>query len=155
MPYVKKIAFAAALLIILFSLYFFFFRTNVYEALNIFNPLTKDKSSLTAVREAHLVPVPIDGHELFVPEGFGIKLFASNLGKARLMALGDAGEVYISSMEAGEVIVLFDENKDGIAESRKVYMKNLKKPHGLVYHEESLYVAEENKVSRTVDYDKD
>ena len=62
--------------------------------------------------------------ELVVPDGFKIKLFASNVINARQLALGDEGTLFVGTRKEGKVYALVDENNDGKADKRYLVDKN-------------------------------
>lgn len=92
-----------------------------------------------------------------LPEGFKIEIFAEDLGKSllsypgpntgpRFMAVKD-DILYVSLSRDGSVVALPDKNRDGKAEIITI-IENLNRPHGLEFHNDWLYIAEENKVIR-------
>ncbi len=155
MPHLRKAAVAGIIFFAVLIGYFAATRTNVYEALSYLNPTTKDQSALTETRESSLVPVGILGQTLYIPEGFGIRVFAEGLGKVRLLENGGNGEIYASLYDQGKVAAFIDEDNDGVSDRMYIYSDGLNKPHGLAYYDGSLFIAEEDKVSKIFDYNRD
>jgi glucose/arabinose dehydrogenase len=88
---------------------------------------------------------------LHVPEGFGISVFAKDLPGARAMLLTGDG-ILVSQTSEGKITLLQDKDNDGTAETRKVILDKLNKPHGMEMWGEGganyLYVAEQDTLSR-------
>jgi glucose/arabinose dehydrogenase len=84
---------------------------------------------------------------LFVPEGFQVTEYAS-VPRARFMALGPDGAVYVSQPREGQVMRLMDANGDGVAEAQTVAISGLNRPHGLAFHDGWFYIANTDAVVR-------
>ncbi len=95
-----------------------------------------------------LVPVPVAGQTLQVPQGFAVDVYADGLRGARFMALGPDGTPYLSITRAGRVVKLPDANGDGRADTVITVAEGLNQPHGLAFRGDTLYVAENNRVVR-------
>lgn len=80
-------------------------------------------------------------HNLQLPPGFKISLFAEDVDNARAMALGDNGVLFVGSRRAGKVHAVVDTDKDGVADEVKLIARNLKMPSGLAFRNGSLYVG--------------
>lgn len=93
---------------------------------------------------------------LNAPPGFEVSVFAAGLGgRARLMALSGAGDIYISLSEAGQIMVLPDRDKDGVADRRVVFAGGLTRPHGLLFRGNELIVAETGRLISLTDTNGD
>ena len=88
----------------------------------------------------------LDGR-LTVPAGFKVEVFARVSG-ARWLALGPDGSVYVSQPGAGQITRLIDANGDGVADSQRVVLSGLDRPHGMAFHKGHLYVANTGGVVR-------
>lgn len=86
--------------------------------------------------------------QLRVPAGFSLSIFADNLPNARSLALGDNGVVFVGTGAEGAVYAVQDSNNDGVAERRYVIASHLTMPNGVAYKDNSLYVAEVNRIIR-------
>ncbi len=86
--------------------------------------------------------------------GLKVRVFARDLDGPRVMLFDYRGTLLVSERDAGRVTALRDENRDGVAESRKVLADNLDVPHGLTFRPGAmpaeLYVAETDSVSRYI-----
>ena len=87
----------------------------------------------------------IDG--LSVPDGFELSVFAAGLADARM--LETHGEhVYVTQPLAGNVLLLADANEDGMADAPVIVASNLPLVHGIVFHEDRVYLATDKTVLR-------
>jgi len=104
------------------------------------------------VKELEKAPGPAENKTEFplkLPDGFSISIFAKDLPGARVMEFDTFGNMWVSQTSEG--IIAFLGVKDGKVENKVVALKNLRKPHGIVFDPDDislLYVAEENKISR-------
>jgi len=84
-----------------------------------------------------------------LPEGFRIGLYADGIPHARVMKFTDGGDMLVTSMREGNVILLHrDADGDGLSDGRTVLLSGLIMPHGIALHDGYLYVAEETQISR-------
>jgi glucose/arabinose dehydrogenase len=91
------------------------------------------------------VPFPLK-----IQEGYTIRLFANlgATGSPRVIAF-DENDVLVTSLTSkGKIVALPDYDADGIADSVKEIVSGLKSPHGIVFYNNYLYVAETDKVTR-------
>lgn len=78
--------------------------------------------------------------QLKLPSGFKVAKFAESLGKPRMIAITPQGDIYVSDREAGVVMLLRDNNNDGVADD-KTTAATLPQAHGLAVHNGKLYIA--------------
>ncbi len=97
---------------------------------------------------AGYVQQPLEGHALTLPQGFSVAVYAEQLPGVRLMALGPDGDVYATLTESGRVVRLGDADRDGKADGVVTVAEALSLPHGLAFHNGTLYVAENHRVVR-------
>jgi len=95
-----------------------------------------------------MAPARAPEHDLTVPAGFKVSVFAENLGGIRYLALGPGGVVYASRPSRGVVLQLPDANHDGVADSVITVVSGLSQPFGLAFRGDTMYVAETNEVVR-------
>lgn len=86
-----------------------------------------------------------------VTKGFDITLYASDVGDAKQMALGDKGTLFVGSNKKGSILALVDSNADGRVDKRYVVAKGLEHPEALAFHNGDLYVAVDERILRYVD----
>ncbi len=92
---------------------------------------------------------------LYLPPGFKVSVFAALLAKPRMLAVGPDGFLYVTLPETGEVAVLPDKNRDGVADNAYVFASGLNKPHGLAFQCNDLIVAEADRLTLLRDEDGD
>lgn len=84
-----------------------------------------------------------------LPDGFRIGIFASDINNARTLAVTQSGDVLVTSMRPGEIVLLHrDENGDGAADGREVIASGLDWPHSIALHDGWLYIAETTQILR-------
>ena len=86
-------------------------------------------------------------HEIKLPEGFRIDLYATDVENARSLAQGPEGVIFVGSRNAGKVYAVVDEDGDGKSDRTYVLAEGLNQPNGVAYRKGDLYIAEISKVS--------
>src|SRR5260370_37808911 len=64
-----------------------------------------------------LVRVSVAGHDLFVPAGFTVSVFADNVGGVRSLALGPGEVVYAAQPGKRLIVRLPGRNHDGVLDT--------------------------------------
>jgi glucose/arabinose dehydrogenase len=80
------------------------------------------------------------------PEGFTVTKYADKLESPRSIYVAENGDVFVAQADRegkkGNNILLFrDTNKDGIPESKTVYLTGLKQPYGMLIVKDKFYVG--------------
>ncbi|WP_188922566.1 PQQ-dependent sugar dehydrogenase [Shewanella saliphila] len=83
-----------------------------------------------------------------VTKGFGLSLFASDLGDIKQMTLGDDGTLFVGSQKSGTVYALVDSDQNGQVDKRYLIARGLEYPEALAFHDGALYVTEEDRIIR-------
>jgi glucose/arabinose dehydrogenase len=83
-----------------------------------------------------------------LPPGFEIGIYAQNVPNARTMALGAKGTLFVGSRNAGTVYALTAQVSANHADEVVIMLRGLKEPNGVVFHDGSLYVAENYRIVR-------
>lgn len=107
--------------------------------------------------ETHVVrPAKVDATEeriaaLEVPKGYTLSVFARGLGKPRMLAVASDGTVYVTRRGkkedgGGDVLMLRDDNRDGVAEIQKPAIERLDHAHGIAVRESRVYIATVNEL---------
>lgn len=91
-------------------------------------------------KPASVAPTMERVNQLRLPAGFRVEKFAEDLEKVRMIAVSEAGDVYVTLREQNQVVRLRDTNKDGRAEDRET-VAELEKVHGITIHEGKMYLA--------------
>lgn len=81
-------------------------------------------------------------------EGWRFSVFAADVPSARLMQITASGDILVSTYRAGGVMLIrADRDGDGKSDGAREIISGLNLPHGLWLEGNSLYIAEEDKVS--------
>ncbi|MBI2103512.1 PQQ-dependent sugar dehydrogenase [Candidatus Woesebacteria bacterium] len=146
----KIIAFLVLALVIGGGVYIYFnyVRTGALRgAIEIATPTKKDiKNFLPQGADLY--------YPLKIPSGFRVGVFADlGSGKPRVLALDTNGVLFASITNEGKVVAMPDKNNDGKADEIISVLTDLNRPHGILFYQGYLYVAETDKVTR-YPYDK-
>lgn len=81
-----------------------------------------------------------------------MNIFASGLGKPRVIERGPDGDLWVSIPASGKIIALPDGNNDGVSERPRTIATGLKSPHGFAFRcngdDCDIFVGETNAVSQ-------
>ena len=91
---------------------------------------------------------PPEGFLPTVPEGFHIGIFAKGFKEPRWLTVGPNGDIFLADMGAGEIIVMRDPKNTGTAQERQTFVDGMKRPFGIAFHEDYVYVGNMNEVVR-------
>ena len=94
-----------------------------------------------------IVDQPV-GSELSTPPGFRVNIFADGFKHSRRLALAPNGDVFLVESGFGEIVVLRDSDRDGVAETRETFATELKRPFGISFHNDFLYIGNNDSVVR-------
>ena len=83
-----------------------------------------------------------------VPPGFHVNVFAQEFKYVRLLIAAPNGDIFVADTGAGEVIVLRDPQHTGGASQREVFAGNLKRPFGIAFRDDYVYVGNSGEVVR-------
>jgi glucose/arabinose dehydrogenase len=84
---------------------------------------------------------------LTLPENFTINVYRSGLGQARMLGV-HGPHVYVTQPEQGNVVLLRDENEDGVAEAQAVVASSIPMVHGIAFHDDDVFLANVKSVYR-------
>jgi glucose/arabinose dehydrogenase len=93
-------------------------------------------------------PLDLALNSIKLPPGFTISIFASPVKRARSMALGPNGTLFVGTKDAGNVYAIVDGNKSGHADEIITIDHGLNMPNGVAFRDGALYVAEVNRIWR-------
>jgi glucose/arabinose dehydrogenase len=96
---------------------------------------------------------PPSGFLPTVPPGFHVNVFARDFKYVRFLITAPNGDLFVADTGAGEVIVLRDPQHTGGASQREAFAGNLKRPFGIAFREDYVYVGNTGEVVR-FRYDK-
>ena len=83
-----------------------------------------------------------------VPQGFHINLFAANFKRPRWLTVAPNGDIFLADTGAGEIIVMRDPQNTGGAQEREVFVDGMKRPFGIAFREDHVYVGNMNELVR-------
>src|SRR5712692_2678220 len=83
-----------------------------------------------------------------VPEGFRVNVFAANFRVPRWLTVAPNGDIFLADTGAGEIIVLRDARDTGGAQVREVFVSGMRRPFGIAFHEDYVYVGNMNELVR-------
>ena len=84
---------------------------------------------------------------LRLPPGFKAEILVADVPKARSMALGDAGTLFVGT-RFGDGTVYAIHDALGKHPQVTTFVKGLKVPNGVAFHKDALYVAEQQQIVR-------
>lgn len=130
-----------------------YIKTNNYHCLKVFSAGFTLLASVTLL----LCNSAFAGSQsimITVAKGFGLSLYASDIGDAKQMAMGANGTLFVGSNKSGTIHALVDSNQDGRVDKRYVIAKGLESPDAIAFHNGDLFVATENQIVRFVDIEQ-
>jgi glucose/arabinose dehydrogenase len=83
-----------------------------------------------------------------VPPGFRLSVFAANFKRPRWLTVAPNGDIFLADTGAGEIVVLRDPQHTGGAQEREVFADGMKRPFGIAFREDYVYVGNMNEVVR-------
>ena len=83
-----------------------------------------------------------------VPEGFHINVFASNFKRPRWLTVAPNKDIFLADNGAGEIIILRDPKNTGSAQEREVFVDGMRRPFGIAFHDDYVYVGNTNELVR-------
>jgi glucose/arabinose dehydrogenase len=83
-----------------------------------------------------------------VPPGFRLNVFAGNFKRPRWLTVAPNGDIFLADTGAGEIVVLRDAQHTGGAQEREVFVDGMKRPFGIAFREDYVYVGNMNEVVR-------
>jgi glucose/arabinose dehydrogenase len=84
-----------------------------------------------------------------VPEGFTLQLYASDLPRARFLRFTPGGDLLVSRPHSGDIVLLRrDADGDGHPDAVETLIEGLRRPLGMDFEGDWLYIAESNRIGR-------
>jgi glucose/arabinose dehydrogenase len=111
-------------------------------------PDKKTKSTLVTKYAQHLDFLPDMVKLLKVPDGWEVKVAAAGLGRPRMMYNGPNGELYVTRRDAGDVLMLTDENGDNVFDKIVTVLYPFKGVHGITIRNGWMYLCNNNELRR-------
>jgi glucose/arabinose dehydrogenase len=111
-------------------------------------PKKKTRSPMVTKYPQHLDFLPDMVKLLRVPDGWEVKVAASGLGRPRMMYTGPKGQLYITRRDAGDVLMLNDDNGDHIFDLLVTVLYPFKGVHGITIRNGWIYLCNNNELRR-------
>src|SRR5215469_3027507 len=83
-----------------------------------------------------------------VPAGFHINVFAQDFKAPRLLTIAPNGDIFLADTGADRIVILRDPNHTGGAQERVVFAEGLRRPFGIAFHDDYVYIGNMNSVVR-------
>jgi glucose/arabinose dehydrogenase len=83
-----------------------------------------------------------------VPAGFRVNVYAADFKYPRWLTVAPNGDIFLADTGAGEIIVLRDPQHTGGAQEREVFVGGVRRPFGIAFREDYVYVGNMNEVAR-------
>jgi glucose/arabinose dehydrogenase len=83
-----------------------------------------------------------------VPAGFRVNVYAANFKVPRWLTVAPNGDIFLADNGAGEIIVMRDPQHTGAAQEREIFVSDQKRPFGIAFHEDYVYVGNTKEVVR-------
>ncbi len=114
----------------------------------------KNKKEIASEKEITKPETALPIHNLNLPDGFKIEVFAEGIDGARSMAMGEEGTLFVGTRNENTVYALQDLDGDFWAEKVMVLDTTLEVPNGIAYKDGALYVAEVNRLLKYPNIEK-
>src|SRR3989442_12209936 len=83
-----------------------------------------------------------------VPPGFRLNVFAADFKHPRWLTVAPNGDIFLADTGAGEMVVMRDPQHTGGAQEREVFVSGMRRPFGIAFREEYVYVGNMNELVR-------
>jgi glucose/arabinose dehydrogenase len=83
-----------------------------------------------------------------VPDGFRINVYAANFKVPRWLTVAPNGDIFLADNGAGEIIVMRDPQNTGSAQQRETFVSGVRRPFGIAFHDDYVYVGNTNELVR-------
>lgn len=122
------------------------------------------EATLPTVAPLPAAPAPPAGmplpFPLAVPPGYRITLYAEGLEEVRSVVFSPSGVPYVTVMNraersGGKILALPDADADGRADQAVLVAEGLDRPHGIAWHQGTLYASEAGNLYRFYDDNSD
>jgi glucose/arabinose dehydrogenase len=89
-----------------------------------------------------------DGFLPTVPKGFHVNVFAKDFKAPRLLTIAPNGDIFLADTGADQIVILRDPNQTGGAQERAVFAEGLRRPFGIAFHDDYVYVGNMTSIVR-------
>ncbi|MBE9462672.1 PQQ-dependent sugar dehydrogenase [Dyadobacter subterraneus] len=111
-------------------------------------PKAKTRSVLITKYPQHLDFLPAMVKLIKVPDGWQVSVAAAGLGKPRMLYNGPNGELYVTRRDAGDVLMLRDNDKNNTFEELTTVASEFKGVHGITIKDGFMYLCNNEQLRR-------
>ncbi len=83
-----------------------------------------------------------------VPTGFQVSIYARDFAQPRFMAVAPNGDIFVADTGGGKILVLHDSEHGAGTPEKELFADKLKRPFGIAFHDDYVYVGNTNEVVR-------
>lgn len=83
-----------------------------------------------------------------VPQGFQIKVFASDFKRPRWLTVAPNGDIFLAETGANQIVVLRDPQNTGAATEREIFATGTTRVFGIAFKDDYVYVGNTNALVR-------
>jgi glucose/arabinose dehydrogenase len=83
-----------------------------------------------------------------VPSGFRLNVYAKDFKVPRWLTVAPNGDIFLADNGAGEIIVMRDPQHTGAAQEREIFVSDMKRPFGIAFREDYVYIGNTREVVR-------
>jgi len=83
-----------------------------------------------------------------VPAGFRVNVYAASFKVPRWLTVAPNGDIFLADNGSGEIIVMRDPQHTGAAQEREVFVGDQKRPFGIAFHDDYVYIGNMKEVVR-------
>lgn len=83
-----------------------------------------------------------------MPAGFRVNVYAAKFRYPRWLTVAPNGDIFLADTGAGEIVVLRDPRDTGGAQEREVFVSGMRRPFGIAFHDDYVYVGNSNELVR-------
>ncbi|PYT68654.1 MAG: L-sorbosone dehydrogenase [Acidobacteria bacterium] len=91
---------------------------------------------------------PPEGFLPTVPAGFTVNVYASGFKMPRFLTVAPNKDIFLADTGSGEILVLRDPKNTGGAHEREVFVDGMRRPFGIAFHDDYVYVGNMNELVR-------
>jgi glucose/arabinose dehydrogenase len=83
-----------------------------------------------------------------VPAGFRVNVYAASFKVPRWLTVAPNGDIFLADNGSGEIIVMRDPQHTGAAQVREIFVSDQKRPFGIAFHEDYVYIGNTRELVR-------
>jgi len=83
-----------------------------------------------------------------VPQGFHVNVFAKDFKAPRLLTIAPNGDIFLADTGADQIVILRDPNHTGGAQERVLFADGLRRPFGIAFHDDYVYIGNMTSIVR-------